>query len=400
VPQANADHPCPDADLWILAGQSNMQGCGQFTPERAAQPDMAEHPRIFAFDSLYEWVVAREPLHHLYAAVDPVHVNLMRQSPYTDLTTLDDLVAGGRASTARAAGPGMFFARHLLAHLPGDRKIALLPVAHGGTTLAQWSPDLPGAPGTTLYSAMLKRLEASGLRPRGVLWYQGESDAAEDSSASTYAARFKAFVKRLRRDTGVPDLPILTVQIGRVAAWERADCWERVREEQRLAAREIPHCYLTHAIEGELCDPIHLSVEAQSVLGRRLANIALTEVYRVGDFGRGIELDSVQVERDPLGGRFLIRYQGVTGALRAVGRPSGFFVRSTQAGLTSIAPWRVELNAAGPGTVLVHAPIGSPEEQAAIGYGEGLDPLCNIFDEADMPLPCFGPLSFDCPPAL
>jgi hypothetical protein len=57
-------------DVWILGGQSNMQGCGLLTK------DFMTHPAIRAFYMDDRWEVAKDPLHNLWQAVDPVHESI------------------------------------------------------------------------------------------------------------------------------------------------------------------------------------------------------------------------------------------------------------------------------------------------------------------------------------
>ncbi len=54
-------------DLWILAGQSNMQGAGVLA--RVEEPSK----RVHSLDLADRWSVAREPLHQMWEAVDPVY---------------------------------------------------------------------------------------------------------------------------------------------------------------------------------------------------------------------------------------------------------------------------------------------------------------------------------------
>ncbi len=47
-------------DVWLLIGQSNMQGYGLL--REATPPD----PRVFNFSSAGTWETAQEPLHRLW----------------------------------------------------------------------------------------------------------------------------------------------------------------------------------------------------------------------------------------------------------------------------------------------------------------------------------------------
>ena len=54
-------------DIWVLAGQSNMEGIGNLA--HAPKP----HPMVRAFYMRDEWGIAQEALHYLSEAVDIVH---------------------------------------------------------------------------------------------------------------------------------------------------------------------------------------------------------------------------------------------------------------------------------------------------------------------------------------
>ena len=144
---------------------------------------------------------------------------------------------------------------------------------------------------------MIRRVKATGLRPKGMLWYQGESDANEKDS-KTYLDRFLAFAARLRADLGEPGLPILTVQIGRVTQWGDAAGWDAMRETQRLVPTQCENVFVTTGVDGALADQIHLDLPAQRQLGERLARLALTRVYKKGPFGDDIRLHGLDAFRE------------------------------------------------------------------------------------------------------
>ena len=375
------EQSCPEADLWILAGQSNMEGWGFFTET------FVPHSRIWSFGADYQWAPAVPPLHYNFIAHDPVHRN--RHEDKHPIELLDLFKSMGRGGAAKAAGPGFFFARYLIDRLPHDKTLALLPCAHGGTFLDEWSPDMAGEPGETFYSAMFNRIAASGLKPKGMLWYQGESDT-EPGLAATYAERFEKWVARLRADVGIPDLPVLTVQIGRVTQWGDSDGWNRVQEEQRLAAERIAGVQMVSILDGPIGDHIHLGIDAQKMLGERLARVALTEVYKTGDYGRTIRLAGVEptVDRDIPG--VLLRFEGIHGRLISQGWPTGFDVIGDPVLDPPIGVHRTELNIAGPGTVYLALHDLTDVERLGVAYGVGGNPYCNITDEAGMALPAFG----------
>src|SRR5205823_5581329 len=133
---------------------------------------------------------------------------------------------------------------------------------------------------------------------KGVVWYQGETDAMLPETAQAYGKALLGLIDSLRADTADPDLPFVCVQIGRYAM--RADektnrAWETVREAQRLAAQKRKHVFLVSAIDLLTDDPIHLSYEGQERLGRRIAEIASSMVYRLPGHGKPIDLQSAEV---------------------------------------------------------------------------------------------------------
>lgn len=48
-----------DLDVWVMAGQSNMEGCGSLA--ESIEPD----PRVWCFTTRHEWRIAKDPLHDL-----------------------------------------------------------------------------------------------------------------------------------------------------------------------------------------------------------------------------------------------------------------------------------------------------------------------------------------------
>lgn len=151
-------------DLWILAGQSNMEGVGDLVDVEASDP------RIRSFDQSDRWVLANEPLHQLVNAADRVHWRKNKEGVAKKLEgqELEQYVAERK----KGAGLGLPFAKEMLRRT--GVPIGLVPCAHGGTSMEQWSPALRDKQGDSLYGATYRRFLAVGSKVRGVLWYQGE----------------------------------------------------------------------------------------------------------------------------------------------------------------------------------------------------------------------------------
>lgn len=376
-------------DVWVLAGQSNMQGCGW---RRGA---LGPHRQVQVFSSAGRWEPAAEPLHRLWESFTPVHQELMRPglSP-AELAMSDADLARRDAQGAGGAGLGLAFG---IAMAEASRApIGLIPAAHGGTSLEQWNPDGKSRGGRSLYGAMLERIDRARGRLRGVLWYQGESDTNDPVDANSYVERFDRWIAALRTDTGVPDLPVIVVQIGRVlpptAGPGLLPGWDMVREALATLPDRTAATAVTSAVDLPLTDTIHVNTAGLIRLGRRMARLAL----RLTDRPRipaGPRVAAIEPWTTPDGGRnaLRIRFEGVTGSWTRTDVISGF---ALHAGGGGAAP-PLLINAwvdgeANDGSVLVlldRAP--GPGER--ISYGLGTDPRCDLVDSADMPLCSFPP---------
>ncbi len=356
-------------DVWILAGQSNMQGCGLI--RHAAGPDN----RVRAFTMDDRWAPAKDPIHNLGAAVDRVHLDLMGgQRPPRD------------PRPKLGTGPGVAFGQEM-ARRTGVPQ-GLIACAHGGTSMEQWKPSGGKADGRSLYGALLRRVRKNGGRVAGLVWYQGCSDAFP-GVAPLYTKRMQALVRALRRDLGDARLPVAAVQIAGVyfPDWDPAS-WNSVQDQQRRLPEAIRRLVLVPAIDLEFEDGIHLSGRSQQLLGRRLAQAmaALRGDRRAGP--RPIALRSAAI----VGTRIKVTFDRVVGGLRAAGKPAGFALLNPKP-IPGI--YRIDLR----GRAAWLSTTQTPGSLAAfsLAYGHGLNPHCNITDLADRSLPVFGPLPLGAP---
>ena len=355
-------------DLWVLGGQSNMEGVGDLVDVEPPSPF------VHSYQSREAWAVAEEPLHWLGESPRFVHHQLWGREAVPDEPDPRD------PNRNKGAGLGLAFGKayHGLTGVP----VGLIPSAHGGTSMEQWSPELKGARGGSLYGATLERVQDIGGAVRGILWYQGESDAYP-GGASLYKDRMTRLLSAFRADFGQPDLPFYLVQIGCFVTAPNDDGvlgWNGIREAQRTWAQTLPHVRLVSAIDLELDDPIHIGVHGLKRLGRRLASVAAG--HPAPDLG-GVTWDA--------GGACLrVTFDGVRGGLHAPGRPAGFSLRDVQ-GADIPRIYKATLDG---DSVLLHVNIGDgplPPE-CHLWYGYGLNPYCNVTDAEDQAIPAFGPV--------
>jgi hypothetical protein len=356
-------------DLWVLAGQSNMEGVGDLTDVETPSPF------VHSYQSREEWAIAEEPLHWLGESPRFVHHQLWGRTAMPDLPDPRD------PQRAKGSGLGLTFGKtyHALTGIP----VGLIPSAHGGTSMAQWNPMHRDKGGDSLYGATYARVQAVGGKVKGILWYQGESDASP-SDAALYADRMTALVQAFRADFGQPDLPFYLVQLGCFETEPSADGiagWNAVREAQRVWSQTMPNVDIVSAIDLELDDAIHIGVHGLKRLGCRLASLAAGTPAP--------ELSSVTVEDD---GKLLrVTFKNVQGGLQSLGRPSGFTLRDAQ-GQQIMRLYKTTLEG---DAVLLHLNNGDGPlpSDAHLWYGYGLNPYCNITDAQDQAVPAFGPYS-------
>jgi sialate O-acetylesterase len=384
-------HPHPDGadvDLWVAAGQSNMQGAGILPADTPAVPNV----RIF--DLTDKWVDAVPPTHRVYAAAAPVFKTLIfKMNPTLTEEAWAKLQEDDRAGKAGGFGPDLPFAEQV--SRATGRRIGLIPCALGGTNLRQWSPGLRDQGAASLYGNMIERIQKVGGRIKGVIWYQGEGQTGSRESADRFTADFLNLVDSVRRDTGIPDLPFIYVQIGRYANEDRTTdpFWQLIQEHQRNAASLRPNLWVVPSVDLPLDDLIHIGTEGQRRLGRRLAETALTHVYGKAGYATPINYVSHEIlpSTQALHHCLRVRFSGVTGRLQASGRPAGFELIPDDPKKQGPMVYKVEFDPADPASVLVWY---SREIKAPVKliYGLGMDRYSNITDGRDMAIPAFGPV--------
>ncbi len=253
-----ADTPTPPQRLliFLLAGQSNMAGRGPVEADDAT-PD----PRILVLRD-DGWQPAIEPLH--------------RDKPK---------IAG--------VGPGLAFARALLAHLPPDVNVGLIPAAFGGTRIEWWAPEFDGEgqrwpDGTTLYAHAIgqaRRAQRDG-RLAGILWNQGESNvaSARADQGRRYQQELVALVTRMRVDLGDERIPFVAATLG---PWQEA-----AAADLNTALLSLPQTLPASAVIDTLApdvkgrlrakpdDPIHYDSPSSRLLGSLYAEAILPLLQR------------------------------------------------------------------------------------------------------------------------
>jgi sialate O-acetylesterase len=364
-------------DLWLLGGQSNMQGIGLTSGAEAAHPDV----RNWYMDD--RWAASQEPLHNMFKAVDAAHA----------------IICGGalpEEQPNRCVGPGIPFGNEMQRRTGVPQ--GTIACAHGGTTMEQWHPERGRDDGKTLYSAMIRRLRKVGGKVAGLLWYQGESDVLEKIDGP-YTQRMIELCECVRSDCNDATLPISIVQISRYlnATPDLNVLWMSIQDQQLRLPDVVENLTVVAAIDLQLDDTIHIGAGGHIILGRRLAQAMVA--WRDGaPAAKPITPASVVLGStvDNAGGSIVtVTFDNVEGELQAAGRPWGF-----TCGDHPEDERVLDVQLRGNQAILTSADPKSSMDGYRLWYGVGINPYCNIFDSAGRALPAFGPIAVGQPRAM
>jgi sialate O-acetylesterase len=370
-------------DVWLMAGQSNMEGNGNMTG--AAEP----HPLVRVFSMRREWRRAEDPMHILGESLDACHSGGQPVSPERG----EEL----RRTAKKGVGVGIFFGREMLARSGVPQ--GFIATAHGGTSMSQWDPALvvKGREGDSLYGSMLLSVRATGQPVAGVLWYQGESDT-DGPPIEVYTERMRRFVATVRRDLKQPALPWLMVQIGTVYGRWGGPGWNQIQEQQRVLPAKIKHLEVVPAIDLPLDDNIHIAATGYPVLAERFARAADRLVYgnrREAPMPRLKKIISPDPKKSP--GQIDVVFEHVPGGLRAAGAPRGFTLLDGQ-GQEQPVIFKTTLH--GDTARLHFQPAIILPGDIRLAYGHGRMPVCTLTDGRGCALPAFGAQAFIKPSAF
>ncbi len=235
--------------LFLLGGQSNMDGCGRGEELPAM---FRSHPKnVVTWDN--------------------------QKKLWVELTK--DSMATARR---QQFGPEMAFA-HRLAKTYPNHTIAISKTSAGGTKLhTQW------VPGKGMYQRFIRNfrnaiahLKEAGLEYEvsGMLWMQGESDSETVEMAGAYEENLKLLIADVRKQTGNARLPFV---MGRISSsllkktpWN-FDQAETVQEAQEAVAGQDGNVHIINTDKlSTRKDNTHFDTKAQLTLGGQMAGIMI-----------------------------------------------------------------------------------------------------------------------------
>jgi sialate O-acetylesterase len=338
-------------EVWIGSGQSNMQWEVRQAQDADKEIAAANHPRIRLFsvkrvtagepkddvtpmDAAPTWMVATPASVTHFSAVGyffsrelqkargNVPIGFIhsswggtpaeawtRRDVLADDPALQPLLAQYRRIEAEYPSQRYGYERRLpiwsdalkawrAAHPTPETPIPGMPAPRGG-------PEDPHRP-ASLWNAMIAPLTPFAIR--GVLWYQGETNALR---AWDYQRLMAAMIQDWRRAWNRGDLPFLFVQLANFrpnppspgASW-----WAEVREAQRLTLG-LPNTGMASAID--IGNPLDIHPLNKQEVGRRLALSARAVAYGERIVSAGPEYEGMTIE----GNRIRVRFRHAGGGL-------------------------------------------------------------------------------------
>ena len=288
-------------DVWICSGQSNMRWMLKQTAEAKEAIATSRNPNL--------------RLLHLASTIHPGSGKfplIQLRSTFADnLYDTEGWKVAGPETVPEFSGVAYHFGRRLqeetgvpigLIHnaVGGSPMEAWIPTEGGepnwieGSDLPEWvagrakhnlsqwaehpalpAPHHPFEPGF-LFRAGIDPL--TGLGVRGVIWYQGESNATEDGASSPAIDPEKNFethrrlIESWRTAWNRPELPFYLVQL---PGLNRE--WAPFREVQSKIDRRVPNTHLVVTLD--LGHPTNVHPNRKRPVGERLADLALRHEY-------------------------------------------------------------------------------------------------------------------------
>jgi len=225
-----------------------------------------------------------------------------------------------------------------------------------------------------------------GYGIRGVIWYQGESNA---SRGHQYRTLFPFLIASWREEWGLGDFPFYWVQLADFKA-ERDEpgesTWAELREAQTLTMQALPNT--GQAVIIDLGEGKDIHPRNKQAVAARLARWALAETYHVpGIACRSPSYTGMEKE----GGKLVLSFDHVAGGWRPfdVAEPRGFTIAGADgAFVTARAAIRPD------GRIEVWS--DTVAEPVAVRYAWADNPVCNMYSAVGLPLT---PFRTDDPPA-
>ncbi len=368
-------------EVWLASGQSNMAWpiSGADNAQREIQAAAFPSIRLFTVARTAEdkpaenvegaWVLCSPETVKGFSAVAYFfgrEIHRTRQVPVGLISSAVGATPAQAWTSREALAADPEFARFLAAKKLPPSKQAPTKQTPLDAFLAAIAPYVRP---TVLFNGMIAPLIPFALR--GVIWYQGESNALSPGAAIQYRRLFPAMINDWRQRWGQGDLPFLFVQLANFITMEEVPSWAFLRESQWLTL-SLPKTGMASAIDIGLPRDIHPTNKQE--VGRRLALAARAIAYREKIVYSGPSYKSMQVE----GGRVRLAFDHIGGGLVTPGGQLEAFLVAG-AGNTFV-PAEAALD--GDNVVVWSAAVPQP---TAVRYAWANNPTTTLFNQAGLP---------------
>lgn len=376
-------------DLWLLAGQSNMEGAGRMTVEDEYETNNTK-PFIRAFYMNDEWDNAKPILHHLNLSNDPAH----KKSWSDNMKSIEDrgitVYDNPPYEFKRNVGPGYYFAKEMFELTDGVPQ-GVIPAAVGGAPIEMWLPVADGA--DNYYTAACRRIEETGSNIKGVFWAQGEGNP----NYEIYPSHIENIRKDLCKRTGKSKIPFVQMQSFKCTLClddiNDYNIWSNFREMQRKMPENTENLATIATNDLALDDCIHLSSDSQKIAGVRGAR-AMHYITTGCGFAEPT-FDNIYFTNTRYVPNFFvdihIQYKNISGAFKSCGIPNGFALRKSDEKEPSQKMFRKISLKQNEVIISVQIPLDKLAEYE-LWYGYGNDFYCNITDGENRAIPAMGPI--------
>jgi hypothetical protein len=130
---------------------------------------------------------------------------------------------------------------------------------------------------------MIRRVKVSGVKPAGLIWSQGSSDANSDERAEKYYEMLKEFICDTRDELNIPDLKIFIYQINNFETElpeNQMENWSLIRDAHCRITTGLKNVYSVSSFGAKMMvDGIHNSPEGCDLIGERMATVVLSKFY-------------------------------------------------------------------------------------------------------------------------
>ncbi|MBB07311.1 MAG: sialate O-acetylesterase [Roseibacillus sp.] len=244
LPMPAAGEPSGPVQVFILAGQSNMEGQGVVS---------MDHPEHYnGGKGNLVWSLAhsqsRQRMQHLRDAEgnwierEDVSISFKARGKVRKGSLTVGYTGYGESSHI---GPELQFGHLMGEHF--DEPVLLIKTAWGGKSLQKdFRPPSSGGETGPFYRQMIEEVRTalaglgnSRFEIRGFVWMQGWNDMVSEEATAEYADNLVNLAKDLRKEFKAPQLPIVIGELGNGGKARDGSGMDRFRKVQRAGSKKI-----------------------------------------------------------------------------------------------------------------------------------------------------------------